>query len=414
MSASKMPQCSVENTPSNPSALTIVVLIFLVILPMLATDIYLPALPNMANSLAANHAAAMLTLTAYMLGYAISLILAGIASDRYGRRPVILVGIVLFCAASLACALTDSIAALIVFRFLQALGGGCGTLLARVVVRDSYNSLNQVRILSYLSAGLALSPTLGPIFGGYLASTFGWRSPFIFIALFSCVAGILTFYALRETHPAAHRKVLSLSAILTQYRVLLCHREFIVYTLIISLAWSVYFSFLASSSFILQQLFGLTPLAYGYAFALVIAGYVIGTVVARKQIGRRSIQSLIRAASITILLSSSLLMLLVWYSTPNLVLMLLLVSISLAGVGVIFPTSQAAVMQPFTQNVGLVAGLFYAIEMLFGALSSWLLGYFRSDTPVPMAILMACSALLLFGIVQYFIPAHTAKIQAQQ
>ena len=382
----------------------IVVLIFLVVLPMLATDVYLPSLPQVATSLVADHATVMLTLTAYMVGYAISLIFSGIASDRYGRRVVIMLGVTIFCVSSLACAFAESITSLIAFRFLQALGGGCGTLLARVVVRDMFDHNNQVRVLSYLSAGLAFSPTLGPILGGFLAATFGWRSPFFFIAGFSCIAWVLTLMILKETNPLANRHPVNVASILEQYGILTRHRAFISYTLIISLAWSVYFSFLASSSFILQKVFGLSPIAYGFAFASVIAGYVGGTIITRRQIGRRSIDGMIRGASIAMLISTCLVALIAYSGLHNLPLMLFMVAISLAGVGVIFPTTQAAVMRPFSKNVGLVAGLFYAIEMLFGALTSWTLGAFRDSTPLPMALVMATSAFLLFVTVRYMLP----------
>lgn len=401
---------------SPTSSMTIGLLTLLIVLPMLATDIYLPSLPQVAVDLAANHATVMLTLTAYMIGYAFSLVLSGMASDRYGRRPVIMLGITLFCVSSFACAFADSITTLISFRFLQALGGGCGTLLARVVVRDLFDYSNQVRVLSYLSAGLALSPTLGPILGGYLATAFGWRAPFFFVAALSCVAWLVTFFLLKETCPVENRHRISVSSVLTQYRMLLTHRTFIAYTLIISLAWSVYFSFLASSSFILQKIFGLSQIEFGFAFALVIAGYVAGTIVTRKQIGRRSIDGLIRGASLALVLSTSLIVTVAWSNSPNLFLLLFLVAVALAGVGVIFPTTQAAVMQPFSKNVGLVAGLFYATEMSFGAITSWTLGHFRGDSPLPMSIVMAVSAMLLFIIVHYILPAkqHAEKISAAQ
>lgn len=379
-------------------------LICLVVLPMLATDVYLPALPQVATYFGVTHAVVIQTLTAYMAGYALSLLVAGVLSDRYGRRLVIILGISLFCISSLACALASSITTLIIFRFLQALGGGCGTLLARVVVRDMFDYQNQVRVLSYLSAGLALSPTLGPILGGYLATTFGWRAPFFFVAAFSCLACMFTFLILRESNPAQNRQQMSVMSVIHQYSLLFRHRIFVSYTLIISLAWSVYFSFLASSSFILQKLFGLSPMAYGFAFALVIAGYIVGTVVTRKQLKQRSINGMIRGASIAMLCSTFLLVFVTQGESHLLYLMLSLVAIALAGVGVIFPTTQAAVMQPFSKNIGLVAGLFYATEMAFGGVASLVLGALQDNTSRPMASVMAVSSLLLFLIVRYLLP----------
>lgn len=378
----------------------VIVLNFLVVLPMLATDIYLPALPTIETELLTTHASALLTLTAYMIGYSTSLIFSGVLSDKYGRRPIILIGTLIFTAASIASIFVNSITGLIIMRFLQAFGGGCGTLLARVVVRDAFDHHNQVRILSYLSAGLALSPTFGPILGGFLVAEIGWRAPFVFISGFAGVTLFLSLLLLKETHSPREARVQQPSTI-SQFLSLLCHREFIAYTLIISFAWAVYFSFIASSSFLLQQKFGLGPVAYGFSFALVISGYIAGTVFTRKQIKAKPLDDLIRKASTLMLAGTLVTFLITLFGDPNPFLLLTMVAISLSGVGVIFPTTQAGVMRPFSGNYGLVASLFYATEMLFGAVTGGILGYFKSDNPIVMASIMACAATLMYLTVKF-------------
>lgn len=369
---------------------------------MIATDIYLPSIPAIEAAFLTNHSSAMLTLTVYMMGYSSSLIFSGFLSDRYGRRPIILAGTLIFTVSSIACIYTNSIAALITLRFLQAFGGGCGTLLARVVVRDAFDSTNQVRILSYLSAGLALSPTLGPILGGFLVVNMDWRAPFIFVSSFGGLVFLLSLFFLKETLPSETTQKHTLST-LSQLLYIIRNREFLAYTLIISLAWSIYFSFIASSSFLLQRKFNLEPITYGFSFSILISGYIFGTIFTRNKIKSNPINYLIQKASYVMLAGTLTTFLIAFFNNSYPFILLTMIAISLAGVGVIFPTTQAGVMKPFSANYGLVASLFYAIEMLFGAITGAILGYFKSENPIVMASIMFSSASLIFLIVKYML-----------
>src|SRR5579872_6641662 len=144
----------------------------------LTTDMYLPSLPNIARELAASEAQVQLTISSYLFGFAVGQILYGPVSDRHGRKPVLLAAIGIYCAASLACALSTSIETLIVARAFQALGGSGGIVLARAVVRDLYSGSRAARELSLIGSVMALAPVLAPIAGGVLQTGFGWRSIF--------------------------------------------------------------------------------------------------------------------------------------------------------------------------------------------------------------------------------------------
>ena len=169
-------------------------LMILVVIPMLATDIYLPAISFMGEDLIASYSAIMWTLTSYMVGYSISLLISGVLSDVYGRRIVVLCGIFIFALASLVSCFVTSVDQLTWCRFFQALGGGCSTLLARVIVRDLYDFKSQVRVLSYLAAGLIASPILGPIIGAHLTVHYGWRSIFYALSFFSFISFVVLLF----------------------------------------------------------------------------------------------------------------------------------------------------------------------------------------------------------------------------
>ena len=241
-------------------------LMILVVIPMLATDIYLPAISFMGEDLIASHSAIMLTLTSYMAGYSISLLSSGVLSDVYGRRIIVLCGIFIFALASLVSCFVTSVDQLTWCRFFQALGGGCSTLLARVIVRDLYDFKSQVRVLSYLAAGLIASPILGPIIGAHLTVHYGWRSIFYALSFFSFISFGLLCVFMKESKPIELGDNLPVSNILKKYLKLLTHHEFLFHTLIISFAWTVYFSFTSSSQGLLQRIYKLSPLEYSYLF----------------------------------------------------------------------------------------------------------------------------------------------------
>lgn len=374
-------------------------LMVLVLIPMLATDIYLPAISSMSEDLLASHSALMSTLTFYMVGYSISLLLSGVLSDLYGRRVIVLCGIFIFTLASLASCFVTSVDQLIYCRFFQALGGGCSTLLARVIVRDLYDFKSQVRVLSYLAAGLIASPILGPIIGAYLTIHYGWRSIFCALTFFAFISLCLMYIFMKESLASAlANDSISFINIFKKYLKLLTHREFLFHTLVISFAWTVYFSFISSSPGLIQQIYKLSPLEYSYLFSLSVSGYIFGTIFIRRNIERMDIKGLIYFSGIIILISTSFLVIFSLLGMDSLFILLPCIFISLFGVGIIFPATQAGVTRSFSADIGLISGLFYSIEMMFGAFASFILSNFSKVSWVSTSMLMLCGAVAIITL----------------
>ena len=374
-------------------------LMVLVVIPVLATDIYLPAISSMGEDLVASHSALMLTLTFYMLGYSISLLVSGVLSDLYGRRVIILCGIFTFSIASLASCFVTSVDQVTWCRFFQALGGGCSTLLARVIVRDLYDFKSQVRVLSYLAAGLILSPILGPIIGAYLTTHYGWRSVFYALTFFSFISFVFIYIFMRESLLIAHRdNYFSITNPFKKYLQLMTHREFLFHTLVISFAWAVYFSFISTSPGLIQRIYELSPLEYSYLFSLSISGYILGTIFIRRNIERIGLKDLIYSSGLIILISTSSLVTFSLLNIDSLFMLLPCIFLSLFGVGVIFPATQAGVTRSFQTDIGLISGLFYSVEMMFGALASFILSSFSSPSWISTSSLMLCGAVTIFAI----------------
>ena len=370
-------------------------LMILVVIPMLATDIYLPAISSMGEDLIAGHSALMWTLTSYMAGYSISLLISGILSDIYGRRVIVLYGILIFTLASLASCFVTSVDQLTWCRFFQALGGGCSTLLARVIVRDLYDFKSQVRVLSYLAAGLIVSPILGPIIGAYLTINYGWRSIFYALTFFSFISFGLICIFMKESRPIELSGDLLVGNILKKYLKLLTHHEFIFHTLVISFAWTVYFSFTSSSPGLIQKIHKFSPLEYSYIFSLSVCGYIFGTIFIRRNIDRMDLKDLVYFSGLIILISTSFLVILSLLNTDSLFMLLPCIFLSLFGVGVIFPATQAGVTRSFKTDIGLISGLFYSVEMMFGAFASFILSSFSSASWISTSLLMLCGAVMI-------------------
>ena len=374
---------------SHKSKFLIPILMALVILPMIATDIYLPIMPALSSQLGAMSSDITNTLTSYMLGYSLSLLLAGMLADIYGRRIICIAGLSIFCVSSIGCYFSSTIEQLTAFRFFQALGGGCGTLIARVIVRDVYDQKSQVRVLSYLAGGMVISPIFGPVLGAYITNYFDWRSIFIVLIAISFLLFVFLYAFMRESLVnRGDRKTFWIGSVVSQYYRLLKHREFVFYTLAISLAWMVYFAFLSSSPVLIQDIYQATPIEYGYIFSVTISGFIFGTIFIRRKLAILNLRRLVFLAGAIIFIATLILYTLAALEIKSLHVQLIFVFFALFGIGIIFPAAQAGVTRPFKDNIGLISGLFYSIEMFFGAICGYILSSIGDVTWISMSLIM--------------------------
>lgn len=370
------------------------ILLALVVFPMMATDIYLPIIPAMGEWFGVSSQDLTNTLTVYMLGYSLSLLLAGILADIYGRRLISIIGLGIFFIASVGCYFASSVNELVFWRFFQATGGGCGTLLARIIVRDVYEPHSQVRVLSYLATGLVLSPILGPIFGAHIGTHFGWQAIFLVLAGLSLPVLLLVGIFLKESYVDCEAlPSFSLSLFISRYLSLWGNREFVFHTLVISFGWAVYFTFLSSSPILIQGLYKVDPVEYAYIFSLTISGFILGTIFIRWKITTLNLRNLIYIAGIIILASNLILHISVKFGFGTLETQLLLVFFSLFGIGIIFPATQSGVTSPFKSHIGFISSLFYSTEMFFGAVCGYILSCMGAVNWITTSLIMLMAAI---------------------
>ncbi|OCW24171.1 MFS transporter [Pseudomonas aylmerensis] len=372
----------------------LVLLTMLIGLPRITLDMHLPALPAMADYFHTRDSQLQLILTLYTLGSAISLLVSGPLTDRFGRRPVLLAGLFTYVVATVACALADSLGVLIIARLFQALGGCCTTVIGRVIVRDYFDRHEQARLLGLISIAMAVSPMAAPVLGSLLLPLVNWRGLFVLLGLIGAVLYLVVYRRLPETRPPEVAAAPP-SNLLRIYAQLLRDRYFLRYSLAIGCVYSTYFPFISESSALLQRGFHLTATAYALVFAATISGYMLGANLFRRLVQRFEPDRLINAA-IALNVLGSLLLALATLALPQQWLAIVLpMVVIMVSVGMVIPACQLSVLQPYGAIAGTASGLFFFTQMFLTALSSWVTGLLSNGTSRPLVIMTALASGLL-------------------
>ena len=363
----------------------------LIALPALGTDLFIPALPALAQSLGVPVSAAQFTLTTYFIGVAAGQILWGPLSDRFGRKPVMLAGLLIMLAASLMAALVHSIAAVSVARLAQGLGMASGALIGRTIVRDLHSHEQAARLLARMTIVFSVVPIAAPLAGALLVAAADWQSIFVGMAvvaviLLACVAG------LRETAPP-ERPPVDLGSILQTFSGILGDRRFLAPFLLILCAQVGVLAWVSNSAFTLIRGLGQSPMAFSLMFALAMLGQVSGSWASSRLVLRLGIARLLRAGVLLMLAAGATGAALAWLGAGHWLAVVLPFMIFLFGTALIVPNAIAAALTPFPAAAGSASSLIGAIGFAAGALISTLLGAAFDGTARPMASVAALAGL---------------------
>lgn len=381
-----------------PDSIPVAVLLTaLVAFGPLSTDMYLPSLPSLVTDFRTDVPTVQLTLSAFMVAFALSMLVYGPLSDRFGRRPVLLGAVALFVVASVACVFAPTIEALVVARVFQAMGCCAGPVLGRAVVRDVYGRERSAQVLSYMGTAMALAPAVGPIAGGWLQVVFGWHAVFVVLSLFSLIALIGTYFMLDETN--AHRNPYATSprGILRNYAALLSHRVYVGYLATIAACYCVIFSFISGSSFVLIEVVGLSPDLYGYCFATIVVGYMTGTFISGRFGRRVGGERLILIGGALGALGGGIMAFFAWTDQVTVLTIVLPQMLAMVGVGFVFPNSQAGAIGPFPQMAGAASALVGFFQMGVASVVGLAIGHAFDGTARPLATGVAVSGFLMLA-----------------
>jgi DHA1 family bicyclomycin/chloramphenicol resistance-like MFS transporter len=356
----------------------------------LSVDFYLPGLPRLTSDFHASASAGQLTLTACVLGLAFGQLAAGPLSDRFGRRPPLLAGLAAFCAASVACALAPSIWVLVGLRLVQGLAGAAGIVVARSVVRDLVSGAAAARLFSILMLVLGVVPVLAPVAGGSLLRVTSWRGLFAVLAVVDAAILVAAAAWLGETLPPERRRRGGGSG--AAFVVLLRDRFFLAYSFVLGLSFASMFSYIAGSSFVLQDIYGLSPQLYGAVFGMNACGIVVCSQVNRALVGRVPGRRLLLVGVAAQAAAGATLLAIVVAGGVGLPGILPCLFVTVASLGLTIPNSTALALTDYPRAAGSASALLGAFQFTFGAAAAPLVGIAGKGTATPMALVIA-----LFG-----------------
>ena len=399
--------------PARPPARTVVVLGLLSTFGPLSLDLYLPVLPQLADDLGASASLAQLSITACLVGLAVGQLVAGPLSDRLGRRRPLIVGLVAFLLASVACALAPSAAVLVLLRLVQGLAGAAGIVISRAIARDLYSGRALMIFFSRLLLVAGLAPVIAPVLGGQLTRIMTWRGIFGVLAGFGAVLLLAGLFGLKETLPPERRIVGSFRRTLQGYNTLLHDRFFVGCALSSGLAGASMFAYIAGSTFVLQRIYGMSPQGFSLVFGCISLGLV-----AAAQGGARLalVWPLPRVLGfgLTInFLGATALLITVISGLPLGALIGALV-IMVCAVGLIFPTANALAMADYPDLAGTASSLQGLSQFVFGAVAAPLVGIAGEQTALPLGIVATSVSLCaMTSFASLVLPVARSRVQSQ-
>jgi DHA1 family bicyclomycin/chloramphenicol resistance-like MFS transporter len=366
----------------------------------LSTDMYLPSLPAIQRAFDADTGAVQMTLSIFLIGAAGAQLVYGPLSDRYGRRPLLLFGYVVYVAASLGCLFAGSIGELTFARFFQALGSGASVVLARAIVRDLYAAEHAGQMLARMASIMGVVPAIAPVVGGLVEGAFGWQANFLTMAAGGALLGIVSFFGLDETLHPERRQSANVRAIFAHYGRLLRHAHFLRYLLVASFCFAGVFSFVSGSSFVLQNIYGLSPVAYGLSFGAMIFGYIGGTLTGARFTLKLGIERMLRLGTSVAMTGGVLMVALSQSAFPPVAAIILPMMLYTYGVGVTMPQSMAGALTPFPEIAGTASALMGFLQSAFSAAVGLYVGHMLSGgSAMPMILTTAAMGALSFLIV---------------
>ncbi|MEH1790367.1 MAG: multidrug effflux MFS transporter [Nostoc sp.] len=379
-------------------------------LPPLSIDMGLPAFPTISEALRASSGSVGLTLSLFMLGFALAQLVFGPLSDRFGRRPVLLFGCGLFTLAGAACAVAPSINSLIAWRLVQGAGAGAGMVMTLAIVRDLFEGATARAQLSYVNLVMSVAPMIAPTIGGRVLMMAGWRAIYGTLA----IAGLFLVLsiALGLSESIGHRDVNAIQPVrlIKNYGRILTNPICLGYALVNAFNFGCMFAYVAGSPLVMLNVFGVSTATYGWLFASTAFGIMAGSFLN----GRLSIRGVLPSRLLTVGLvtatASAIALVIVSVSGAAQVITLMpLLVINTFCRGIISPNAMHGAIQPVPESAGVAAAVVGFMQMLAGAVASGLVAFlYDGHTAIAMSSVMAIFAIASFAA--YFGLVHRSQV----
>ncbi len=356
-------------------------------------DSYLPGLPDLADDFGVGASAAQVTLTTYLIGLAVGQLFAGSLSDVHGRRRPMIAGMALFTVASLVCALAPNLYALAVVRLVQGAMAATGVAIGRAVVRDLYAGAAAARYLSRLMLIVGLGPILAPLIGGQLLRFTSWRGVFVALAVLGLALTVTAAVLLPETLTRNNRRAPGLAVTMSTFVLLLRSRRFVGFVLIVGLASAAALGYLAGSSFVLEDIYGVSPQVYGVLFGLNACFLVIGAQINAHLLRSRSPRRLLGFGLTVMVVAAVTLLGMLMVPTIGIAAVLPGFALLMFSWSFIQSNALALALTDHPTVAGTAASLLGVSQFALAAFAAPLVGVGGNDTALPMAIVIAIGAI---------------------
>jgi DHA1 family bicyclomycin/chloramphenicol resistance-like MFS transporter len=358
-----------------------------------AIDMYLPALTTISEMLLASVGATQMTLMAYFVGFGICQMIYGPVSDMIGRKPPLYFGLVVFMASAVGCALSPTVEWLIFFRFLQGIGASASMVIPRAVIRDLHTGPDAARLMSLVMLVFSVSPILAPLTGSAVIVPFGWQAVFVLGAGAALLALFLIAFTLPETHPPERRLKSEMRMVLAGYGKLIRDFRFLGLTFIGGLGMSSFFAFLASSSFIYIEHFGLTPTEYSLAFSVNAIGFIGSAQFAGWLAKRFGLPRVVTTAVTVYAVIMVALFLVTLLGMDSLPVLMAFLFFGFAGLGLVIPSTMVLALDEHGPIAGMASALGGTLQMAAGAVMIVIVSVFFDGTALPMVAAIAACAI---------------------
>jgi len=390
-----------HNPRALPRLLPMLLLVLTVFGPI-SMDLYLPALPALTKELGAAVSIAQLTITACLIGLAVGQLIAGPLSDRFGRRGVLLVGVTAYIGVSVLCAVSPTIELLVVARLVQGLAGGVGIVIAQAAGRDIYQGGALIRFYGRLTVIGGFAAVVGPLLGGLLNTVVDWRGLFVFLAAVGAAILALTMRIFDETLPVERRTAGGVRAAMRDFRILLADRTFLGAVLSQGFLYAALFAYLAGATFVLQDIYGLSPQAYAAAFGLNSAGFMVCGFLAGRSAERWSVPGTL-VIGICVAATGAIGLLVAGLSVAPLWVVIVSLFLLASGVAATSPPATTLALAGYPQFAGTASSLLGMVRFGFGGVAAPIVGIAGATVILPLglvtvtAVVLAGTAFLLLG-----------------
>jgi len=384
-------------TKTRPGKTFIILLLgALIAISPFAIDMYLPAFSQIAKDFGTTPALVSFSVASYFIGLAFGQLLYGPLLDRFGRIKPLYYGLTIFILACVGCMQSQTVEALVVFRFIQAIGGCVAWVAATAMVRDFFPVEESAKIFSLLVLVLGVSPLLAPTIGGFITEALGWKWVFIALAIIVLLILIVVAIYLPEVHKPDPSVSLKPKPMLLTFCSILINPQFFTYTLAGAFSFSNMFIYVAGSPVIFMELYQVSPQAYGGIFALLSIGFIGGNQLNILLLRRYKSEQIFGVALIFQLIIAVVFLIGAynnWFGLYSTIGMFFLI---LSSLGLTYPNSSALALAPFTKNIGSASALLGATQIGVAAVVSSSVGFFNATSSIPITVMLATSASIAF------------------